>query len=316
MERGAHGGKPAFRRTTGDAWIFHQEGLSRGTWHFGPSLPHGAGAAVHFSSVDAARDPVAASWPSECLEKVWQPSGTKPAPSGLWVDKDFPPSAKSIGNLSCKAEWVPVRQLREGNWQLFDHSNHLREPRHLPTRNQRGGLSSMRNPCLGLRQRLGRFPQLPVRWFPALATGGSSSSSAGGQETASLLLRRPGRFEQEEDQLTLRQNLDLLVRLGGLAPSVHDARLQRLAREVLSGRHDLSLSALVDATKALHELGLRQELGPLVSMATESADFLSGDVYKMYQDPSCCRFSELFHTADWEESISTEGEEQEVLNIC
>jgi len=24
--------------------------------------------------------------------------------------------------------------------------------------------------------------------------------------------------------------------------------------------------------------------------------------YKMYQDPSCCRFSELFHTADWEDT--------------
>ena len=45
---------------------------------------------------------------------------------------------------------------------------------------------------------------------------------------------------------------------------------------MLAERHDLPLSALVEAAKAFEELKLREELGPLVAMATESAGFLPG----------------------------------------
>lgn len=100
-----------------------------------------------------------------------------------------------------------------------------------------------------------------------LATG--SSSSAGS------LLRQ---YAEAESQLSLRERLDVLCRLPSLHPSVHDERLKRLAQEVLAQRHDLPLSSLVEVTKALQQLGLREELEPLVSMATESAHFLSGDV--------------------------------------
>lgn len=77
---------------------------------------------------------------------------------------------------------------------------------------------------------------------------------------------------------SLRQNLDLLRQVGHLSPSIHDDRLRRLAHEVIARRDELSLTALVEASQALQTLGLRQELGPLVSMVTESASFLSSDV--------------------------------------
>lgn len=47
---------------------------------------------------------------------------------------------------------------------------------------------------------------------------------------------------------------------------------------MLAQRHELPLSALVEAAKAFEELGLQEELGPLVAMATESAGFLPGEV--------------------------------------
>lgn len=123
-ESGKHQGRPAFRRTTGDTWIFHQDGLNKGSWHFGPALPSARGAAVHFSCAGDATTPQEAAWPPDSVEKVWECSKTpaSKAARGLWEDKDFPPAAKSIGNLSVKAEWVPVRELREGTWKLFDNA--------------------------------------------------------------------------------------------------------------------------------------------------------------------------------------------------
>eukprot|EP00434_Breviolum_minutum_P001582 symbB.v1.2.001399.t1/scaffold75.1/size348941/5 len=310
-EHGKHNGRPAFRRTTGDAWIFYQEGLNKGTWHFGPALPTSRGAAVHFSSLDdgvTVGTPVAAAWPPDCVEKVWE-AKTKSVSDlkGLWMDKEFPPNPKSIGNVSVKAEWVPVRQLREGNWKLFDVSNTYPRPGEIAkpagledtvlfwsssfgqeTSPGARGSSQRRNPHA--EKHAGRIgPMLytlrplqqrfliggPYSWrlahFANLTTGTSSSST-----TSSSLLRQYAAADPED--LDVHQRLELLCRLPEVEPSIHDLRLQRLAQEVVAERHDLPLTSLVDAAQALHQLGLKEELRPLVSMATESAAFLSGDV--------------------------------------
>jgi len=132
-ERGQHQGRPAFRRTSGDAWLFRDDRFNRsGTggggprWHFGPALPStgSASAAVFFSSLGDAPAPQAAEWPNSCLERVWEPGKATAERPKLFVDKGFPPALRSIGEIPAatkgrEPEWVPVRYLRAGTWELF-----------------------------------------------------------------------------------------------------------------------------------------------------------------------------------------------------
>ncbi|CAE7325534.1 unnamed protein product [Symbiodinium sp. CCMP2592] len=103
--------------------------------------------------------------------------------------------------------------------------------------------------------------------------------------SASQLLRH---YEVSAANGSLREHLDLLRQVGHLSPSIHDDRLQKLAHEVIARRDELSLTALVEASQALQTLGLRQELGPLVSMVTESASFLSSDVILSFARSLLC----------------------------
>jgi len=123
-----HSDHPSFRRTDGCAWIFHDARLGSGgpLWHFGPSLPsRGAGrVAAFFSSSSDGPTPDAAEWPDH-VERVWQPSGRHRRNDDLFVDKEFPPSRRSLGDIPPLAggkepDWVPVRQLRSGTWKLFE----------------------------------------------------------------------------------------------------------------------------------------------------------------------------------------------------
>eukprot|EP00929_Paragymnodinium_shiwhaense_P086517 TRINITY_DN47016_c0_g2_i1.p1 TRINITY_DN47016_c0_g2~~TRINITY_DN47016_c0_g2_i1.p1 ORF type:complete len:1008 (+),score=256.97 TRINITY_DN47016_c0_g2_i1:134-3157(+) len=81
-----------------------------------------------------------------------------------------------------------------------------------------------------------------------------------------------------EGHTPLDELVDRLRQLQDLGPSRHDRRLQLLVQDILVQREDLSLSALVDVSKAVQALRLHNELAELSSLVAESASFLSSDV--------------------------------------
>eukprot|EP00929_Paragymnodinium_shiwhaense_P064387 TRINITY_DN32238_c0_g1_i1.p1 TRINITY_DN32238_c0_g1~~TRINITY_DN32238_c0_g1_i1.p1 ORF type:complete len:847 (+),score=195.51 TRINITY_DN32238_c0_g1_i1:81-2621(+) len=132
-ETGSSSGRPAFRRCGGGAWIFHSNSTRHGPrWHFGPELPDASrsDANIFFTSLADAASPEKAEWPKEVVDRIWLPDKEAAGDSNhhqtLWLDKDFPPEARSLGDVPAlskegmKVDWVPVRQLRAGDWKLFE----------------------------------------------------------------------------------------------------------------------------------------------------------------------------------------------------
>lgn len=124
----AHDGFPAFRRSAGGTWIFHKAAGGAGPrWHFGPSLPSSAAshAAAFFTSLAEAAAPESAPWPEAYVDNIRKPAASKEYVDNettLFVDRDFMPNARSLGDLPKlpPMEWVSVRRLRAGEMHLFN----------------------------------------------------------------------------------------------------------------------------------------------------------------------------------------------------
>lgn len=91
---------------------------------------------------------------------------------------------------------------------------------------------------------------------------------------ASLLIL----YATRKASLSLRDLVVCIVHAEQVRPSLHDERFQELVERVMSQRDELSLSALVDISKALQSLRLHGELTKLASLVVDNASFLSTDV--------------------------------------
>lgn len=85
-------------------------------------------------------------------------------------------------------------------------------------------------------------------------------------------------YVQGRAALALQELVELLRAAADLGASAHDERLSGLVQQVASQKGQLSLTALVDVSRAVEAFGFHRELGDIAAMIVESASFLSTDV--------------------------------------